>query len=836
MLRRAACLLICLLSFAGGSSAQRVTPAGNVQPRILLLLDGSSSMLQPWNNSIRFKAAAQIVAALMDSIYSVNAGVEFGLRVYGHQSPAQLNDCFDSRMEVMFSKNNATQMGLRLASLHPFGVSPIAYSLKEAAENDLTDEVRNAYSVILITDGGESCGGNICEVVKMLIDRKITFKPYILGLVNHAPLKQQYACLGTYLQVTTDAEIGPAINTIVEAYRPVLSMPIMAARTESAAPDPKLSAVNIPAWKPDRSSVAPLTLSTPITSGLPITRANRSAPRRLFVPPLNPIARAIPEPVLLKQEIPAGLASTAGANRFVLRYSRPRPVRLSIPRPTAVARSIPEPQRTAEEALALLSSNNRPTKLSLRPTYPLLRRIPVPTPGAVTRSVPEAETLSSLATARPTQRLGTTSGYPVLRRISVPQPTPVTRLLPEAETVSGLSTDTRIATIPLRYSRPVPRRIAVPRPTPVTRILPDPETVSGLISDSRLLALSTARRALPVPRRVAVPRPTPVTPAPPEPAAATPPVVKRDTVAATKPTPAPVVKVPDTAKSSVVIKKLDPPVVASVPKRTIPVPRPATNAPKEATFTTETEEAKETSLAILFTDGRGKFYASTPQLQLTDAATGKLVKQFYRTIDAAGNPDPQSIPPGNYNLLVAGRSNMLMRRIVVEKNKMNKIIVKVSHGSLRFRYEDAPDRPVTEFDAIVNIRFEPGPTVKQRCTAELEYAPGNYYIEINTLPISRFNTDIDFGAITEIQIPESGYVQFTNTTQLGAISLYTPLGNKFVRFHGLRITGDPDDQRLRLKPGLYEVHWVKNPNLPFAPETIERFTVKSNSVTEVELR
>ena len=130
MLRRAACLLVSLLLCSVVVNGQRTTYDGPRQPRILLLLDGSSSMLQPWNNTIRFKAAAKVVSALMDSIYAVNRGVEFGLRVYGHQSPAQDNDCFDSRMEVMFSKNNATQMDLRLASLRPFGVSPIAYSLR----------------------------------------------------------------------------------------------------------------------------------------------------------------------------------------------------------------------------------------------------------------------------------------------------------------------------------------------------------------------------------------------------------------------------------------------------------------------------------------------------------------------------------------------------------------------------------------------------------------------------------------------------------------------------------------------------------------------------------
>jgi hypothetical protein len=90
------------------------------QPRILVLLDGSSSMVNEWTaGKQRFSAAGDIILRLMDSIYSVNRDVEFSLRVYGHEHGVPENNCFDTRREVIFSKNNYTQMSLRLASLHP---------------------------------------------------------------------------------------------------------------------------------------------------------------------------------------------------------------------------------------------------------------------------------------------------------------------------------------------------------------------------------------------------------------------------------------------------------------------------------------------------------------------------------------------------------------------------------------------------------------------------------------------------------------------------------------------------------------------------------------------
>jgi hypothetical protein len=210
-------------------------------------------MLQSWTpGQDRFKAASKIITTLIDSVYKVNKDVEFALRVYGHQYPSQENNCYDTQLEVMFSKDNLTQMELRLNALHPYGVTPIAFSIKEAAEKDMLDTKRNTYSLILITDGGESCGGNLCEVVRALLEKKIDFKPYILSLVDYAPLKEQYNCLGNYLLVTGEKDIKPTVGTIVEAYRPLITMkPAIDKKILQtiAANPPSVLRVDIPSFK-----------------------------------------------------------------------------------------------------------------------------------------------------------------------------------------------------------------------------------------------------------------------------------------------------------------------------------------------------------------------------------------------------------------------------------------------------------------------------------------------------------------------------------------------------------------------------------------------------------
>ncbi|NBO19689.1 MAG: VWA domain-containing protein, partial [Proteobacteria bacterium] len=75
--------LICLFVI-GTASAQTVNKYA--QPRILILLDESSSMLADWQpGKPKIKVANSIILRLMDSIYAVNDRVEFSLRVFGSQ-------------------------------------------------------------------------------------------------------------------------------------------------------------------------------------------------------------------------------------------------------------------------------------------------------------------------------------------------------------------------------------------------------------------------------------------------------------------------------------------------------------------------------------------------------------------------------------------------------------------------------------------------------------------------------------------------------------------------------------------------------------------------------
>lgn len=360
-------LYIVLLFVPGIIFAQKEEKEKN--PRILILLDGSSSMLHEWTkDNIRFEAAAKIIDRLMDSVYAVNNQVEFALRVYGHQSPTSANNCFDSKLEVMFSRDNYTQMQLRLAALHPLGISPIAYSIQKAAEQDMQNLRDNKYSLILITDGGESCEGDICKVVAELLRKKIDFKPYILSLVDYAPLRKQYDCMGEYLLVTTPDEIEPVVGKIVEAYRNTFIQPVTVAKAiETARQAPSVLKVTTPEFKVKLPDPEPELKKEVVQQPEPVRPASPPEPPK---PSKIVVADVQPKP---RQE--AMILTPTRKRILPVMYSSRNPYQVKVP---VLVINIPDPE-PAPQPERPKEPVYKPMTPAATPTTPVARA-PRPTP------------------------------------------------------------------------------------------------------------------------------------------------------------------------------------------------------------------------------------------------------------------------------------------------------------------------------------------------------------------------------------------------------------------------------------------------------------------------
>lgn len=208
--------VISLLTIILSTYTIHAQSSQNKTTRVLFIVDGSSSMLEHWNGDFnRFKAGSFLIRDIMDSIESKNPDVQFALRVFGHNYTVEKNNCYDTKIETNFAGHNSDLLFGRLSLLNPQGVSPIALSLKESAMLDITQTNKYAYSIILVTDGNESCGGDLCEVMRKLINSQITFKPYIISLNNDKSLVNQYDCMGEFMIVSQPSDFKSVISKIL---------------------------------------------------------------------------------------------------------------------------------------------------------------------------------------------------------------------------------------------------------------------------------------------------------------------------------------------------------------------------------------------------------------------------------------------------------------------------------------------------------------------------------------------------------------------------------------------------------------------------------------------
>ncbi len=205
-------LLFCALNFlqVNGQSSRAQEPQ---LTRILFIYDCSQSMFGRWESGNKSDVAKKMLMQAVDSLGKF-PNVELALRMYGHQSGlVPQRDCKDTKLEVPFKKNNATVIKNRIASAHPKGTTPIAYSLEQSG-NDFPDtKARNI--IILITDGVEECDGDPCAVSAALQKKGIILRPFVIGVGLDPGFQKTFECIGRYFDASTENAFQTAMGIII---------------------------------------------------------------------------------------------------------------------------------------------------------------------------------------------------------------------------------------------------------------------------------------------------------------------------------------------------------------------------------------------------------------------------------------------------------------------------------------------------------------------------------------------------------------------------------------------------------------------------------------------
>lgn len=143
---------------------------------LLIVLDFSGSMNLPLEKTTRLGTARQV---LRDVVARLPDDFNVGLRLYGHRfGSRQKETCTDSQLVVPIRPLDRASIAQTVAAAHARGETPLIYSIVQAA-NDLKSA--GGGSLVVITDGEESCGGDAAAARETLKGLGVDLRLNIVG-------------------------------------------------------------------------------------------------------------------------------------------------------------------------------------------------------------------------------------------------------------------------------------------------------------------------------------------------------------------------------------------------------------------------------------------------------------------------------------------------------------------------------------------------------------------------------------------------------------------------------------------------------------------------------
>lgn len=200
-------LILCVLLFSSPSNSQ--SKQQNPQPSpIIFIYDASGSMWGQMQGKTKMEIATEV---LSNAVNKLPGNQNIGLVAYGHRKKG---DCKDVEILVPMDNNSKSNITSSLKKIKPLGMTPLAYSATQVITG--LRESKKKATIILVTDGIESCNGNICDVVINAKKEGIDFRLHIVGFGLKAGEKEQLKCAakagdGQYYDAADASGLGEVI-------------------------------------------------------------------------------------------------------------------------------------------------------------------------------------------------------------------------------------------------------------------------------------------------------------------------------------------------------------------------------------------------------------------------------------------------------------------------------------------------------------------------------------------------------------------------------------------------------------------------------------------------
>lgn len=197
-------------------TAASVAQDATNRSKAMMVLDASGSMWGEINGVPKISIARKVVD---DVLAKWDPTVDVGLMAYGHR---RKGDCSDIEIVQPIAPLNASRFSDVVRRLQPNGKTPISASLFEAAK--ALRHIEDPASVILVSDGLETCEADPCVMATQLNNSGIDFTVHVVGFGLSREESQKLQCVadntgGKFLNADNAAELTTALAKTADLVR-----------------------------------------------------------------------------------------------------------------------------------------------------------------------------------------------------------------------------------------------------------------------------------------------------------------------------------------------------------------------------------------------------------------------------------------------------------------------------------------------------------------------------------------------------------------------------------------------------------------------------------------
>lgn len=206
------------LFFAAANAYSANEAAGEASSeKVMIVLDASGSMWGQIDKKSKIEISREVLSKVL---LDLDGKAEIGLMVYGHR---RKGDCGDIETILPVGKVDHAKYMSVINKISPKGKTPITAALRKSAEALKFSEEKA--TVILISDGLETCEADPCALAKELEEAGVDFTAHVVAFDLEDKDTASLQCLaretgGKFLSAKSADELSDAIGQVVVAQAP----------------------------------------------------------------------------------------------------------------------------------------------------------------------------------------------------------------------------------------------------------------------------------------------------------------------------------------------------------------------------------------------------------------------------------------------------------------------------------------------------------------------------------------------------------------------------------------------------------------------------------------